>query len=68
MWYIGAPAAWISCSATEATVASASTARGGLGGLGEDAGGPAPERAVEQLDELEHGHLARRAGRSCSRP
>src|SRR4051812_22284294 len=35
---------------------------GRRGGLGEDALGAATERAVEQLDDLEHGDLPGRAG------
>src|SRR5262245_49100969 len=36
---------------------------GGCGGVGEDALGVAAERAVEQLDDLEHRDLVRRAGK-----
>ena len=68
MWYIGAPAARASASATSAIVDSASTDARRPGRVGEDARGAAAHRPVEQLDDLEHGHLARRRGRSCSRP
>ncbi len=57
MWYIGAPAARISCSATEATVASASTARAACAASANTPVALGAERAVEQLDELEHGDL-----------
>ena len=39
-----------------------------LGGLREDTGRVGAERPVEQLDDLQHGDLGRRPGRSCSRP
>ena len=58
MWYIGATAAWISCSATVTTVASASTVPAAWAASANTPEAPAPERAVEQLDELQHGDLS----------
>ena len=40
----------------------------GLGGVGEHALGVGAERAVEQLDDLEHGDRRRARARSGSRP
>src|SRR3954454_21371264 len=39
---------------------------GGVGGLGEDAGGPAAQRAVEELDDLEDGDLGGLAGEAVA--
>ncbi len=66
MWYIAAPAARASCSATSAIVEAASTARAARGGVGEDAGRALADGAVEELDDLEHGHLGGRAGEAVA--
>ena len=57
-----APASRFSRSTTSAMVEPPSTARAACGGLGEDRLGAGAERAVEQLDDLEHGDLRGLAG------
>ena len=64
MWYIGARASRASASATSATVVSREHLSGRAGGVGEHAGGVLADRAVKQLDKLEHGDLG---GRLCER-
>ena len=64
MWYMLAPASRASRSMTSAMVVWARTRRRGLSRVREHALRVAPERAVEQLDDLEHGDgggLAREA-------
>ena len=64
MWYMLAPASRCSRSSTSAIVICAERLARGIGGVGEHTLRVATERAVEQLDDLEHGDrggLAREA-------
>ena len=54
MWYMLAPASRASRSITSAIVVSREHLARGLGCVGERALRVAAERAVEQLDDLEH--------------
>ena len=68
MWYMLAPASRVSRSITSAIVVSLEHLARGLGGVGEGALGVASERAVEQLDDLEHADASTAPARSGSRP
>ena len=61
MWYIGARAARSSASATSAMLEPPSTRRAAVAAWAKMPVDAAAERAVEQLDDLEHGDLRRRA-------
>ena len=62
MWYIAAPAARDSASAMSATVDCASTERAARAASANTPVGAPPDRSVEELDQLEDGDVAGRAG------
>ena len=57
MWYMLAPASRASRSITSAIVVCSSTSRAASAASAKTPSASRAERAVEQLDDLEHGHL-----------
>ena len=66
MWYIAMPASRVSRSMRSAIVAPCRTARAAAAASPSRALGPAAQRAVEQLDDLERGDLGRVAGEAVA--